>query len=884
MVKKWLLAFAAAAFAAVTLFAVGCAPEDAFTPGDEVGEYYYEAEGGEYLLTLEEDGSASLSVGEDLSGTYTLAGDALTLNLGEQTIDAEYSETSISLTYGGEEMEFLKKVYFTVTFETNGGTAIESAQVLNGKTVAEPEEEPSRTNYTFSGWYSDSAASVPFDFEAPITADTTVYAGWEYVNTLTYDTESGVSGSVSVKEGDTYTLAVPEVAAEYDFLGWFTEDGVQLTGADGESLSAWDPELGNVTVYARSELGLTYEYSAETDSYTASGSDRTRAMTDIVIPAYYRDGKPVTAVYGFSGYTNLVSVSIPETVTDIGETTFLNCPLIKQYTVYDVEGVNDPAYRSEDGVIFSGDGTVLSFYPIAKEDTEYTIPQSVLRIGPSAFRDANVGSDYRPQYIGVLEKVVLPANLTEIGGYAFYQRGDLKTVEFSGESSVAWTIGDYAFYEAGLTQFPFSDDGLKAIGNYAFYGATMGYYSNMFFEEVILPEGLETIGEGAFFNLVQVDDSWNTMYWEVYIPSTVTSIGKEAFSWSSVNKVTFAEGCSLTEIPDSAFEYADFTSIEIPASVKTIGADAFYGTALEEVTIPEGVESIGGGVFRSASSLVKVSLPSTLTYFGDNVFTGCNSLDLAASDIKNSEALTYRDGVLYSGDMTRLLYYPRTLTNDTYVMPDTVTSFPESMFRDHEYLVNITLSSNLTSIPAYSFTNIQKGGDLVIPASVTSIGREAFNNAYFASIVFEEGCELTSVDTSAFTFVHTDRLVLPEYTAANVGGVFSNWGSDTTGLPAYISFGEGTETLTGSLSNISLQEVVLPTTLVSVDKALFNGCSALVTVTIGSQEAADILLDGGIPETVTTLKLREGITAAPEGFTAGEVQDGYVVYTRTPEA
>lgn len=144
MVKKWLLAFAAAAFAAVTLFAVGCAPEETFTPGDEVGEYYYEAEGGEYLLTLEEDGSASLSVGEDLSGTYTLAGDALTLNLGEQTIDAEYSETSISLTYGGEEMEFLKKVYFTVTFETNGGTAIESAQVLNGKTVAEPEEEPSR--------------------------------------------------------------------------------------------------------------------------------------------------------------------------------------------------------------------------------------------------------------------------------------------------------------------------------------------------------------------------------------------------------------------------------------------------------------------------------------------------------------------------------------------------------------------------------------------------------------------------------------------------------------------------------------------------------------------------------------------------------------------
>lgn len=87
--------------------------------------------------------------------------------------------------------------------------------------------------------------------------------------------------------------------------------------------------------------------------------------------------------------------------------------------------------------------------------------------------------------------------------------------------------------------------------------------------------------------------------------------------------------------------------------------------------------------------------------------------------------------------------------------------------------------------------------------------------------------------------------------------------------------------MTGSLSNVTIQEVVLPATLGNVDKALFNGCSSLLTVTIGSQEAADILLDGGIPETVTTLKLREGITAVPEGFDAGEVQDGYVVYTRT---
>lgn len=136
----------------------------------------------------------------------------------------------------------------------------------------------------------------------------------------------------------------------------------------------------------------------------------------------------------------------------------------------------------------------------------------------------------------------------------------------------------------------------------------------------------------------------------------------------------------------------------------------------------------------------------------------------------------------------------------------------------------------------------------------------------------------------AFSFVHVQSIVLPPVSSVDLNSMFGNWGSDKTDLLTYLSFAEGTETLTGKISNISLEEIVLPTTLTSIDKDAFLSCSSLQTVTIGSQSVADILLDGGISETVTTIKLKDGIKASIDGFEAGAKQDGYVIYMRAQQA
>lgn len=74
-----------------------------------------------------------------------------------------------------------KKV--TLTFETNGGTQIESITVTSGTTVDLSDYITERDNYTFDGWYSDSDLTLDIT-KLTISKDMTIYAGWEKVDSV----------------------------------------------------------------------------------------------------------------------------------------------------------------------------------------------------------------------------------------------------------------------------------------------------------------------------------------------------------------------------------------------------------------------------------------------------------------------------------------------------------------------------------------------------------------------------------------------------------------------------------------------------------------------------------------------------------------------------
>ncbi len=66
---------------------------------------------------------------------------------------------------------------YTVAFDSQGGSAVDSQAVESGQTATEPAA-PTRDGYTFDGWFTDSACTTAYDFTTPVSADITLYAKW----------------------------------------------------------------------------------------------------------------------------------------------------------------------------------------------------------------------------------------------------------------------------------------------------------------------------------------------------------------------------------------------------------------------------------------------------------------------------------------------------------------------------------------------------------------------------------------------------------------------------------------------------------------------------------------------------------------------------------
>ena len=77
--------------------------------------------------------------------------------------------------------EIIRHVYAEITFNTNGGSAVESAFVEKGDILVKPAD-PTREGFSFGGWYTDAGLTYAYDFATPVTADMTLYAKWEANN------------------------------------------------------------------------------------------------------------------------------------------------------------------------------------------------------------------------------------------------------------------------------------------------------------------------------------------------------------------------------------------------------------------------------------------------------------------------------------------------------------------------------------------------------------------------------------------------------------------------------------------------------------------------------------------------------------------------------
>jgi uncharacterized repeat protein (TIGR02543 family) len=154
------------------------------------------------------------------------------------------------------------KVYFTVTFDSNGGTIVDSQQVEGGRKATQPDE-PTRTGYTFDGWYINGDERWVFG-GYDVTENITLIAQWTANDyTITLDLNGGTlegPTSFAVTYDQAYTLPTP-TSSEGPFNGWYLDE-VKFTDKFGVSLTNYD-QTNDITLKAVFYIDYIEIYTAE---------------------------------------------------------------------------------------------------------------------------------------------------------------------------------------------------------------------------------------------------------------------------------------------------------------------------------------------------------------------------------------------------------------------------------------------------------------------------------------------------------------------------------------------------------------------------------------------------------------------------------------------
>ena len=198
----------------------------------------------------------------------------------------------------------------------------------------------------------------------------------------------------------------------------------------------------------------------------------------------------------------------------------------------------------------------------------------------------------------------------------------------------------------------------------------------------------------------------------------VTTIGVGAFFYcGSLTSITIPS--SVTTIGNQAFERANLTSVTIPNSVTTIGYSAFRGCSrLTSVTIPNSVTTIGEGAFYLCGSLTSVTIPNSVTTIGRHAFCACSNL----KEFKGGSAFINGRCLIINGKL--VAFAPAGITK--YTIPDSVTTIGDDAFYGCDNLTSVTIPNSVKTIGDRAFWGCDNLTSVTIPNSVTTIGLEAF--------------------------------------------------------------------------------------------------------------------------------------------------------------
>ena len=645
-------------------------------------------------------------------------------------------------------------------------------------------------------------------------------------------------------------------------------------------------EDGLCTICKENGYSLAYKVNADGTTCTITGMGTYVVGEDgsFVIPSEI-NGYIVTGIaanaFNPSGF---YSVTIPKTVTYIGEQAFTASPALGYIIVEE----GNPAYRSSghclieiatktllvgcyNGVVpvIPDDGSVVIIGAYAFADmsadcsqdlTSIVIPEGVTIIGEGAFAGC-----------AFLETVTLPSTLVEIGEDAFAACESLTSIDIpNGVVTIgAWafgvtgitsvtipnsvtTIGEYAFAHGGLTSIVFGN-GIVSIERGMFEGCCD-------LTSVTIPVSVTSIGDGAFTcceNLTSITfggtmAQWNALEFDpgtlndgnevscyVYctdgtILPTARGLDYEVNSDGTTCTITGIGTCELTAFAIPAtidgytvtnvygFDYCDsIVSVTFPDTVTTI--EGFYGcTKLTSVVMGNGVTYIGEEAFSDCVSLTNLVLSENLECIYRGAFGGCVSLECITIPASVNWIVEYAFGgcSFKRVNITNLSAWCSADLEESIL-------WNADLYLNGERVTHLVIPSGVTSIGAFAFSGCTSITSVAIPDSVTEIGNYAFSRCTnLTSITISNSVRIIG----SYAFRGCTGLIsitIPDSVTSIGTSAFYGCTSLTS-----VTIGNGVTSIGGSAfyGCESLISITIPDSVTSIGYSAFKGCTGLTSI------------------------------------------------------
>lgn len=606
---------------------------------------------------------------------------------------------------------------------------------------------------------------------------------------------------------------------------------------DAEGLKEED-ETNQFSGNAFSSSAVAVTAQAGEFTYTVANNKATITgykgeSSSVVIPSAI-DGYTVVGIAdnAFHEDYDLVSITLPESLTSIGESAFGFCQALTSIVIPDqVTEIGASAFEycyALKSVKLSKNLKTIreKVFSNCEALQEVEIPEGVTAIGSYAFTNCPLVTTFQ-----------LPSSLMTIGSYAFAgcQRTAIKIPEG------VKTIGEYAFaYCRFLTDIQLSKE-LTSIGSYAFQSCRaltsieipvgVKLIDNYSFEECLalktvkLPDTLATIKSGAF--------SGCTSLVSIEIPESVKVIRGNAFEGASLSMIYGYSG-SYAQVY-AASHQIEFTSLGTAGNEIDVNGFVFdicneknkevqivgYNGTETSIVVPATIKGykvvkIGNAAFEDCSSIISVELPDGVTVIDDFAFSKCTAL----TSVKLPE------GVLTIGESAFDSCYALKSIN----LPDSVTKLGKKAFEDCSQLASVNIPKGITVLEEYVFFGCGLTS-VVIPEGVTEIGDCSFSKCYnLTNLVIPEG--VTVIGEGAFRFGEAlAELNLPKSLKTIKDGAFRGCTALTN-----VEIPDGITTITSlAFSDCSsLMNIGFPKNLKVIGVNAFRDCSSLKNVAIPS--------------------------------------------------